>query len=109
MTYDQWATKWGVPAYAGGVGDGWVPLLETLATELAALGFDFSTVTQIKEKYGGLRFYYDGITDAVDAAVERAETAALRTCEECGAPGRRRSGGWILALCDACAVTRGKT
>lgn len=57
-------------------------------------------VTQIKEKFGGLRFYYDGGDDAVDGMVRMAESWASRTCETCGKPGKSRNGGWIRTLCD---------
>lgn len=43
-------------------------------------------VIQVKEKYGGLRFYYIGGDDCVDAMVDVAETMASKTCEVCGAP-----------------------
>lgn len=57
-------------------------------------------VSQIKEKFGGLRFYYDGGDDYIDGLVRMAEVWASRSCEECGSPGRSRSGGWIRTLCD---------
>lgn len=57
-------------------------------------------VTQIKEKFGGLRFYYEGGDEYIDGVVDMAELWASRTCEECGKPGQSRSGGWIRTLCD---------
>lgn len=58
------------------------------------------TVTQIKEKFGGLRFYYDGGDQYISGLVSMAESWADHTCETCGNKGKRRSGGWIRALCD---------
>lgn len=58
------------------------------------------TVAQIKEKFGGLRFYYDGGDEYIRGAVRMAEYMADQTCEECGAPGKHRTGGWIRTLCD---------
>jgi hypothetical protein len=58
------------------------------------------TVAQIKEKFGGLRFYYDGGDDVINGMVRMAEAWAGHTCEECGAPGTSRDGGWIKTLCD---------
>lgn len=58
------------------------------------------TVDQIKEKFGGLRFYYSGGDQVVDGMVRMAESWANKTCEVCGDPGVRRSGGWIRTLCD---------
>lgn len=57
-------------------------------------------VEQIKEKFGGLRFYYQGGDDHIHGMVRIAEMWAGHSCEECGNPGERRSGGWIRTLCD---------
>lgn len=57
-------------------------------------------VAQIKEKFGGLRFYYDGGDDQIHGMVRMAEAWASTACEECGAVGKQRSGGWIRTLCD---------
>lgn len=57
-------------------------------------------VQQIKEKFGGLRFYYDGGDDAIYGMVEMAEAWAHRSCETCGNVGKQRNGGWIRTLCD---------
>jgi hypothetical protein len=57
-------------------------------------------VRQIKEKFGGLRFYYDGGNDRIMGMVTMAEVWAAHTCEECGKPGKLRSGGWFQTLCD---------
>jgi len=57
-------------------------------------------IGQIKEKFGGLRFYYDGGDEYISGMVAMAEVWASRTCEVCGDPGKSRSGGWIKTLCD---------
>ncbi len=103
------------------VGPGWWPILETLCNQIhhhvewkqnqkekyqQGEGCPDVTVAQIKEKFGGLRFYYDGGDDTVDGMVRMAEAWADRTCEECGHPGTRRSGGWIRTLCDTHEVER---
>lgn len=61
---------------------------------------EFPKVAQIKEKFGGLRFYVDGGDEYTYGAIAIAESWADRTCETCGAPGTRRSGGWVRTLCD---------
>ena len=58
------------------------------------------TIAQIKEKFGTLRFYYDGGDDYISGMVTLAESMSGLTCEECGSIGERRSGGWIRTLCD---------
>jgi hypothetical protein len=55
---------------------------------------------QVKEKFGGLRFYYDGGDDQVYGMVRMAESWAAHTCEQCGAPGRMRGHGWYYTACD---------
>jgi hypothetical protein len=57
-------------------------------------------VEQIKEKFGGLRFYYQGGDEHTSGVVDMAESWAAKSCETCGAFGTRRGGGWIRTLCD---------
>jgi hypothetical protein len=91
------------------VGAGWYPILETLCANIQShidwrvkQGKDIAQVevNQIKEKFGGLRFYYSGGDDEISGMVRMAEAWADIACEECGAAGKRRSGGWIRTLCD---------
>lgn len=58
------------------------------------------TVAQIKEKFGGLRFYYDGGDEYISGLVTMAESWADKTCEVCGDAGQLRNGGWVRTLCD---------
>jgi hypothetical protein len=57
-------------------------------------------IQQIKEKFGGLRFYYDGGDERIYGMETMAESWAIRTCETCGNVGEQRGGGWIRTLCD---------
>ena len=57
-------------------------------------------VLQIKEKFGELRFYYNGGDDKIYGMVVMAEMWASHTCERCGDPGKLRAGGWMKTLCD---------
>jgi hypothetical protein len=66
------------------------------------------TVNQIKEKFGGLRFYYSGGDDEISGMVRMAESWAAHSCEECGKPGKSRGGGWIRTLCDEHEAARQK-
>lgn len=65
-------------------------------------------VQQIKEKFGGLRFYYQGGDDQIRGMETMAEVWAGRSCEVCGNKGERRSGGWIRTLCDEHEAERQK-
>jgi hypothetical protein len=55
---------------------------------------------QVKEKYGTLRFYYDGGDERISGMVTLAEGMSEVTCEQCGAPGLSRHGGWVRTLCE---------
>ena len=91
------------------VGPGWWPILESLCGQIQH-HLDWKnkksevvaqvTVDQIKEKFGGLRFYYSGGDDEISGMVSMAESWAAHSCETCGAPGERRDSGWIKTLCD---------
>lgn len=62
--------------------------------------------TQVKEKFGTLRFYYDGGDAFIAGLVSMATSMTAVTCEECGVPGLQRGGGWIRTLCDEHAKDR---
>ena len=57
-------------------------------------------VTQIKEKFGTLRFYYDGGDEYVNGLVAMAESMSGVTCEVCGDMGESTSSDWIKVLCE---------
>ena len=96
---------WGFP------GDGWFHILYRLSAKLEPLiaaqpEEGRAVAAQVKEKFGGLRFYMDFATKEMNSLISEAELEALRTCEMCGVPGEQRSGGWIKTLCDHCAGER---
>jgi hypothetical protein len=91
------------------VGAGWYPIIEVLCTNIQqhinwknreSEVVPQVVVEQIKEKFGGLRFYYQGGDGEISGMVRMAEAWADTACEECGGVGKRRSGGWIRTLCD---------
>jgi hypothetical protein len=59
---------------------------------------------QVKEKFGGLRFYIGFGSPEIYGMIRMAEEISLRTCEDCGRPGKKRGGGWIRTLCDPCSI-----
>lgn len=63
---------------------------------------------QVKEKFGGLRFYVQAATDKHYSYISFAESMSYRTCEECGAPGKRYTDGWHRTLCDIHADMDGR-
>lgn len=92
-----------------GTGIGWYNLIYTLTNcidrRLEHLNKDGGNrkvvIAQIKEKFGGLRYYADGdVDEQMDGMIDFAEALSYTICEECGAPGKLRSGGWMRTLCD---------
>jgi hypothetical protein len=92
-----------------GTGIGWYNLIYTLTNcidrRLEHLNKDGGNrkvvIAQIKEKFGGLRYYADGdVDEQMDGMIDFAESLSYTICEECGAPGKLRSGGWMRTLCD---------
>jgi len=96
------------------VSEGWYPIIESLCQNIQS-HIDFwnknhenhpvveqVVVEQIKEKFGGLRFYYQGGDDTIHGMVRMAEAWSERTCEVCGNPGKKRGsgGGWVHTACD---------
>lgn len=84
--------------------DGWFDLIDELCGTIA---WDIENnrcppvqVTQIKEKFGTLRFYYQGGNERIDGAVSFAEALSARTCDVCGNKGKLRGGNWLRTLCD---------
>ena len=55
--------------------------------------------TQVKEKFGGLRFYVDKASDNHYNYINFAEAISYCTCETCGAPGKPYTDGWHTTLC----------
>lgn len=85
-------------------GEGWAPLIDRLIGDLIALGWD-KHIGQVKEKFGGLRFYIGSGTSEIFDRIDKAEAESQITCENCGEPGHERGGGWIKTLCDNCDGT----
>lgn len=112
---------------SAGVNAGWVPLVDALYARLIEIAPEI-VVAQVKEKFGGLRFYYDlptevaereqdaaeghwprTIGEQVENLVSAAESASYWICEVCGKPGARTSSwghGWLNTLCDEHGAVR---
>lgn len=86
-------------AYYFGVGDGWIPLVQNLIEEAIEAGWN-KQICQVKEKFGGLRFYINGAPDEVYEIIRKYEELSYETCIVCGEKGELRYGGWLLTLCD---------
>jgi hypothetical protein len=95
------------------VGDGWYDLLDKLSAKLESFNKDRTVVTavQVKEKFGGLRFYISFRNIDVEASIDNkiyklignAEAKSLKICEQCGKAGAPSKSGWIKTLCKKCS------
>ena len=88
---------WGFP------GDGWFSLIDTLCSQLQALtarhGEPQIVATQVKEKFGRLRFLVHEASPAQHKAIAAAELMSASTCEVCGEPGQLITDGNYRTRC----------
>ena len=91
---------------------GWAKLCEDLCAELKPLlekveYIDRYKLCQVKEKFGGLRWYHCGIpvsiSDEYHALIRKYEDLSYKTCCICGAPATKMCTSWISPFCDKCA------
>ena len=105
--------------------DGWYNIINSLCgviqahvehkryihKEMSAELFDEQhqvVAAQVKEKFGGLRFYIDNNDDYVRGAIMMAESISQETCETCGGVGKQSGSGWIRTRCSPCAENENK-
>jgi len=84
-------------------GDGWCGLLDALCLSLQHATTKYGSpqviASQVKEKFGGLRFYTCGHDAYQDGMIELAAAMSVRICEVCGNRGRIVRNGWIKTRC----------
>ncbi len=101
----QTAMCWGFEC-----GDGWEPIIRKASKKIEKLiqaylkaypdnGY-LPRASQVKEKYGTLRFYLNSSTDAMEKICEQVERQSEDICEECGAKGKIRGRGWYYTSCE---------
>jgi len=102
--YRQTCMAWGCEC-----GDGWYWLIDNLCGSIQSY-IDCNdhrkicqvTASQIKEKFGALRFYFSGGDDYIEGMVSFAEYLSESICEVCGKPGKIYDKGWVTVRCDEC-------
>jgi hypothetical protein len=65
--------------------------------------------TQVKEKFGDMRFYYQGGDSFCGGVIDMMESMTATTCEDCGNVGSKIGGGWIKVRCAPCIIGFKKT
>lgn len=94
-------------------GNGWYDLVFRLSSKIDELakrynlsGDKYPFAVQVKEKFGGLRFYIDPVDEKVSKdiyeLINEFELLSLKTCEMCGKSGNEKTNpnGWICTICD---------
>lgn len=88
--------------------DGWFDMLDELCFKVQSYVDDFDNVNQavaaqVKEKFGGLRFYIDDGDDYIYNLINEAENKSHVICEACGQPGSiKKLGHWLMCRCQTC-------
>lgn len=133
MTIEEFNKKYdGFVTVSLDIGDGWLSLVDKLCSKIKykldniikyndvwlenkvidmfqhannkSLVDDFKIV-QIKEKFGGLRFYIDGGDNEIYAWISFAEDMSYEICEDCGTNQNIGStSGWIRTICVDCST-----
>lgn len=84
------------------VGEGWHPVIAALDAEIGKLKPDYR-VLQVKEKFGGLRYYIDSLDATTRPLIAMAESICWAICEACGRTGTLRTDIiWVRTLCEEC-------
>ena len=98
---NQTAMCWGFDT-----GDGWLKLVDDLSYKIQERctqeGYTDVVATQVKEKYGSLRFYINHGVDFIYELIDAAEAKSMSICELCGNPGELYTDGWYITRCDEC-------
>jgi hypothetical protein len=82
---------------------GWRKLVTKLIEDLFLAGWD-GILCDVKEKFGGLRFYITQNNKILSKLISEAGAESYKTCEMCGEPGKLYGGYWIKTLCAKCAL-----
>ena len=85
-------------------GDGWYNLIDALCSNLQ---WDTDrndapqiVASQVKEKYGTLRFYVEGSNERQEGQISFAEYLSGTICDVCGNPGSANEDGWLSTRCE---------
>ena len=104
-----------------GVPEGWLPIIDKLCGCMQ-LYIDnhvtYSkdgeykpqqvTCSQMKEKFGGLRFYTNGHDQVVEGMINMAQYICDNTCQQCGSEQDLGvTSGWVSVMCRTCVIGHG--
>jgi len=116
-SYESYAEHAALPAETRAIAPQW---LQDSATDekqaarlekIARLKAELPIASQVKEKYGTLRFYVRRSTEQHAAIIREVEAMSSIVCETCGMTTgtKRYTDGWYRTLCPSCATAEGYT
>jgi len=81
--------------------DGWYHIIDELCKKITETKpAKIPIATQVKEKYGGLRFHIDFGTEEIYNLITNARQKSEKTCEICGKKGSiSNKDNWYKTLC----------
>ena len=87
------------------VGDGWFALIDNLCNDIQTYVNENHlppvVATQVKEKFGGLRFYIGSGHPHIWDLINKAEKKSYNICEICGKDGKVNDAVyWLQTLCE---------
>jgi hypothetical protein len=91
--------------------DGWYDLINGLCSTIMMFCKDNNKkppiASQVKEKYGSLRFYVQSAPVEIYDIIDRFELESQYTCETCGKRGKIYNiKGWYTCLCEEHLIER---
>ena len=90
--------------------DGWYWLIDSLCSSIQwtidhnpHLNIPQVEAEQVKQKFGGLRFYFSGGSLDISGMVHYAENLSYKICENCGSiKNVTQTKGYVQSLCEDC-------
>jgi len=89
-------------------GEGWYPMIDALCSDIQRYidntpGVEQIEATQVKQKFGTLRFYYGPYNKVLDELIWEACSKSGEICECCGSTEDiEMTKGWVQPLCPKC-------
>ena len=107
LSMKKTAMCWGIDC-----DDGWFWLIDNLCEciqNYISLNKETPQIeaTQVKQKYGGLRFYFEPYDETISNIIMFADYLSYKICEECGSiEDVQQTKGYIQSLCKKCREKR---